>query len=103
MTTSKTPTSPSSRDLQPYLSGIESFAQRLAATPAARTAGAEYDDLVQEGMLAAYIALRKGVDPTPSVGVRMKDWIRLQKRQREGDPIPYETLLPTEVPAGGEG
>lgn len=106
-TTSPTTTSPSrgvtDRDLLPYLSAVEFHARRLAASPPARQAGAEYDDLVQEGLLAVTLSLMRGVDPLLVVANRMKDWIRLQKRQRDGDPVPYEALLPTESPGGGAG
>lgn len=103
MTTSPTKTSPSSLDLLPYLPLVEGHARRLASTPQARQAGAEYDDLVQEGLLAVHLSQLRGTDPTLVIANRMKDWIRLQQRQREGDPIPYEALLPTEAPVGGAG
>jgi DNA-directed RNA polymerase specialized sigma24 family protein len=105
-TTSQTTTFPSresSDDVRPYLEIIEVSATRLANSPQARRAGAEYDDLYQEGMVAALLSLRRGVNPTLVIANRMKDWIRLQQRQRAGDPIPYEALLPTEVPVGEAG
>lgn len=106
MTTSPTTTSRSSEqrepDITPWIPIVESTAHRLAASPSARQAGAEYDDLVQEGLLHVLLSLRRGVDPKLGLANRMKDWIRLCRRQSDGDPVPYEALLPTETP-GGEG
>lgn len=109
MTTSATTTSPSrpvrSEDILPYLDYIASTATRLARSPRARRAGAEFDDLFQEGMLAVIVSLPKGIDPMLVIANRMKDWIRYQRRQRSGDPVPYGAMLPTESPLerlGGE-
>jgi DNA-directed RNA polymerase specialized sigma24 family protein len=106
MNPSKTTTSRSSvtdADIRPYIPTVESHATRLAGTRRARRAGVEYDDLYQEGLMTVLLSLRRGVNPMPVIANRMKDWIRLQIRQKEGDPIPYETLLPTEAPDDGAG
>lgn len=105
MTTSATTTSPSrgqftDDDIRPYLGYIDATAARLASTPDARRAGAEYDDLRQEGMQAVLFSLQRGTNPFLVIENRMKDWITYMQRQRKGDPIPYEVLLSTDVPVG---
>lgn len=87
-------------DLTPWLPIVEGTARRLAASPRARQVGAEYDDLVQEGLLSVVINLRKGHDPKLAIANRMKDWIRYLGRQSAGDPVEYGALLPTEAPNG---
>lgn len=87
-------------DLTPWIPIVEGLAHRLAASPRARRVGAEYDDLVQEGLLAVIISLRKGVDPKLVVQNRMKNWIRFIGRQVAGDPVAYGAFLPTEAPDG---
>jgi DNA-directed RNA polymerase specialized sigma24 family protein len=59
---------------------------------------AEFDDLVQEGLINVWQSLQRGV--TPSKGLierRMVNWIRLMGVQRgkaQRDPIAYEVMLP---------
>jgi DNA-directed RNA polymerase specialized sigma24 family protein len=67
--------------------------------------GAELDDLVQEGRIATWQALSKGIRPSPDVvRFRMSGWVRLLARQRRHETAPYESLLPLDdyasVPAG---
>lgn len=102
MTTSpRTTTSRSSEpDLTPWLPIVEGTARRLAASPRARQVGAEYDDLVQEGLLSVVINLRKGIDPKLAIANRMKNWIRFLGRQVAGDPVAYGAFMPTEAPDG---
>lgn len=39
---------------------------------------AELDDLVQEGLIAVWVSLEKGIEPSAQfVGFRMKNWARL--------------------------
>jgi hypothetical protein len=85
----------------PWLGYVDAVASRLAASGRARRAGVEYDDLYQEGLNAVFLSILRGTDPKLPIENRMKDWIRLQKRQKDGDPVPYETLMPTEAPGGG--
>lgn len=87
-------------DLTPWIPIVEGTARRLAAFPRARLVGAEYDDLVQEGLIAVVIKLRQGIDPKPAIANRMKDWIRYLGRQAAGDPVAYGAMLPTEAPDG---
>lgn len=54
--------------------------------------GAEYDDLVQEGLISVWRSLAKGVGPSAdTVTKRMIDWTRYLRRY---SPVPYEELLP---------
>lgn len=70
---------------------VESRAAALAATPGAKRVGAEYDDLVQEGMIAVWQSTERGHDPTLVVVNRMRDWVRyLGKRDGEG----YQAHMP---------
>ena len=76
-----------------YLALVESLAEKHAQSDA--TAGAEYDDLVQEGLIDVWQALSRGVTPSAeNIERRMIDWIRFQRRQRRGEIGSYETLLP---------
>lgn len=60
--------------------------------------GAEYDDLVQEGLIQVWQSLERGVTPaTHMLENRMKDYVRWLGtqvgRSRDGS-TPYEALLP---------
>ena len=40
--------------------------------------GSEYDDLVQEGMVAVWLSLNNKTEPTDHyIGYRMKNWVKL--------------------------
>jgi hypothetical protein len=57
--------------------------------------GAEYDDLVQEGLVFVWLSLSKGITPSADlVSKRMISWIRFINKQ---NPIPYNELLPMEA------
>lgn len=103
MTTSPTTTSRSNErdpDLTPWIPIVEGIAHRLAASPRARRVGAEYDDLVQEGLLSVVLSMRKGINPKLAIENRMKDWIKYRGRQTTHDPVEYGAMLPTEAPDG---
>lgn len=95
-----------------YRPQVEDVARRLAGSRAARDVGAEYDDLVQEGLISVWQALQRGVTPSMEVVLdRMKSWMRLLARQTGRDipqplrpqHIPYEQLLPLDdLRAAGE-
>lgn len=87
-------------DLTPWLPIVEGTARRLAASPRARRVGAEYDDLVQEGLLSVVLSLRRGIDPKLAIANRMKDWIKYRARQTANEPTEYGAMLPTEAPDG---
>ena len=62
----------SSEAVAEYLSRVESFARRFNGV-----GGAEYDDLVQEGLLRVFLNLRDGkaVSGT-AIKNAMRDWVR---------------------------
>lgn len=78
-----------------YRGLVESLAQKFVGSPRAIRAGVDYDDLVQEGLIDVWRAIEAGVAPSAdNIANRMRDWIKLQLRQLQGDPVPYEDLLP---------
>lgn len=69
-----------------YRGLVESLAAKLANSRAARDARAEYDDLVQEGLIDVWLALDGGRHPgEEGIRRRMVDWIRRMGRQRRGE------------------
>jgi len=89
--------------LRNYAGLVDSLARKLSAGPRAAQVGAEYDDLYQEGMIAIWQALGRGVTPSAEIiEDRIRNWFRWLGRQT---PVPYEALLPLDdysgVQAGG--
>jgi DNA-directed RNA polymerase specialized sigma24 family protein len=91
-----------------YRDLVESLARKFVGRNQA-----EYDDLVQEGLINVWQTLERGVTPSAAlIEARMLDWVRLlgsqtgRGRKRNGDPIEYAELLPFErivgVDEGGE-
>jgi DNA-directed RNA polymerase specialized sigma24 family protein len=81
-----------------YRDAVEAIALRVSRGAVASQVGAEYDDLVQEGLMKVWQALEQGVTPSAeNIENRMKDWIKhlgsQVGRSRDGA-IPYETILP---------
>lgn len=75
-----------------YQSHIESLAWRYVGF-----ANAEFDDLVQEGRIAVWQTLSRGLRPsTQVIEGRMKDWVRYLRRLVHNDAVAYELLLPIE-------
>lgn len=75
-----------------YLGHVESLARKYIGF-----AEAEMDDLVQEGMIAVWQALSRGLRPsTQVIEGRMLDWVRFLRRLKHNDAIAYELLLPIE-------
>jgi DNA-directed RNA polymerase specialized sigma24 family protein len=61
-------------------------------------ADAEYDDLAQEGRIAVWTTLVKGIQPsTQVIEGRMLNWIRYIRRLQSNDQVAYDELLPIEV------
>jgi hypothetical protein len=93
-----------------YESTCAALARKIARTGRARRARAEYDDLVQEGRIAVWQALARGITPAAAqIEQRMMDWVRLmggqigqwspQHRKTDDTTLPaqhvnYERLLP---------
>jgi DNA-directed RNA polymerase specialized sigma subunit len=88
------------------LETVEAVALRVSKQGRAIRNGAEYDDLVQEGLIQVWQNLERGVDPQHYVEFRMLDyvrWLGLQigvSRRCEKAPelcpqhVPYEAMLP---------
>jgi hypothetical protein len=75
-----------------YQSHIESLAWRYVGL-----GNAEFADLVQEGRIAVWQTLLRGLHPsTQVIEGRMKDWVRYIRRLLANDAIAYELLLPIE-------
>lgn len=68
-------------------SRVESIARQLAGID-----GVEYDDLVQEGLIAVWQSLENGVPPTSTfIRNRMLNWVKYVRRQLPAD---YQDILP---------
>jgi hypothetical protein len=60
-------------------------------------ARAEFDDLAQEGRIAVWQSLARGLRPSTAViEGRMIDWVRYLQRLERNDAIAYERILPIE-------
>ena len=60
-------------------------------------AQAEFDDLVQEGLIAVWQSLARGLRPSSEViEYRLISWVRYLDRLTRNDGIAYERLLPIE-------
>jgi DNA-directed RNA polymerase specialized sigma24 family protein len=63
------------------------------ARPFVGRAGAEMDDLHQEGLIFVWESLADGVDPSARmIQNRMKNWVRTLSRQRRGDDLSLEEI-----------
>lgn len=57
--------------------------------------GAEHDDLVQEGLIAVWMSIHKGFDPSRQViEGRMKNWAKFLGSQL---PTEYNDMLPLDL------
>lgn len=71
-------------------SRVESIARQLAGID-----GVEYDDLVQEGLIAVWLSLENGVAPTNGfIRNRMLNWVKFVRRQLPAD---YQDILPLDT------
>lgn len=91
-----------------YREAVEAVAERMARTAGAIQVGAEYDDLVQEGLINVWQTLERRVEPSADIiENRMRDYVRWLGLQvgrgrvcKDEDPlscpqhVPYEQLLP---------
>lgn len=93
--------------LRKYAGLLDSLARKLSASPRAAQVGAEYDDLYQEGQIAIWQSLQRGVTPSADFAEnRMRDWLKFLGGQKGMRPclddeklncpqhVPYEALLP---------
>lgn len=75
-----------------YLPLVERLARNFTGY-----SGAEYDDLRQEGMIAVWQTLGRGLRPSITVvGGRMLDWADFLLRLKRNDAVAYEKILPIE-------
>lgn len=81
-----------------YRGLVESLARRLVGRN-----DAEFDDLVQEGLIIVWQSLERGIAPSAAViEGRMTDWVRLlgtqvgRGRGKSGEAVEYLVLLPLE-------
>ena len=95
-----------------YKPKVEAIAEKLANSPRSKRVGAEFDDLVQEGLLDVWQSLTRGITPSlATCELRMRDWIRYMARQKgEWLPakgmeqhIPYDQILPLDDYRAAEG
>jgi len=71
---------------------VESLAELLS-----RRSRDERDDLIQEGLIAVWEALRSGKPVTEdNIVKRMRKWLRYRGRQKRDVPTSYDKLLPME-------
>jgi len=79
---------PAERRVVAYEKMIASAARRFSRA-------AEYDDLVQEGMIAVYKCHEFAEQPLiiASIYNRMKDWVRYVKRLRHYHSVSYEEIM----------
>jgi capsular polysaccharide biosynthesis protein len=81
-----------------YREAVEAIALRVSRGAVAIQVGAEYDDLVQEGLINVWQTLERGIAPSADmIENRMRDYSRWLGKQigrgRDGS-VPYEALLP---------
>lgn len=88
-----------------YLGLVESLATKFVGRNSA-----EYDDLVQEGLIHVWRSLERGITPAAAqIENRMNDWVRLlgtqigRGRGKSGEAVEYGQLLPLDkaVPLDG--
>lgn len=80
-----------------YLPRVQGLARRFNGV-----AGAEYDDLVQEGSLRVFILLRDG-QPVSNTAIKnaMRDWVRVCGRRGYAVPMVEEAISRYESSAPG--
>lgn len=87
------------------VAAYEGWIEHLARPYVGRQ-GAELDDLMQEGRIAVWQTLQKGIRPSETVVQgRMSNWVRFLARQRRNEAVSYSLLLPMDdyssIPAVG--
>ena len=82
----------SNEAVEAYRDHVEALARNFVGL-----GNAEFDDLVQEGLIAVWQAQSRGLRPSNAViRGRMLDWVRYLRRLQSNDAIAYELLLPIE-------
>ena len=79
------------RDINDRVADYSGLVESLAHKFVGRN-GAEFDDLVQEGLINVWQTLERGITPAASViEDRMKNWVRYLGRT---SPVDYGQMLP---------
>lgn len=88
------------RDINDQIAGYRGLVESLAHKLVGRNE-AEFDDLVQEGLIIVWQSLERGVTPSAAViEGRMTNWVRLlgtqigRGRGKSGEAVEYVELLP---------
>lgn len=77
-----------------YSGLVANIAERMARSQQAKIAGAEYDDLYQEGLIAVWQTLLRELRPAKDViEYRMQNYIRNMRRQSKAE---HFEILPIE-------
>lgn len=85
------------RDINDQIAAYCDLVESLAHKFVGRN-GAEFDDLVQEGLIHVWQSLQRGIHPAAEqIENRMKNWVRWLGRR---DPVEYGTMLPLDEPVG---
>lgn len=81
------------------VAGYRGLVESVASRYHSRHILAEYDDLVQEGLIAVWRALEKGDTPGPDyIRNRMRDYVRkLHRESRHEETLPYDDERGTET------
>lgn len=78
-----------SQEVAAYRQLVEDLAHRYVSLKVM----CEYDDLVQEGLVAVWDSLRRGRAPSAEyVRLYMRGWRTKMERQRRGDPIAEQDM-----------
>lgn len=88
------------RDINGEVAGYRDLVESLAQKLVGRN-DAEFDDLVQEGLIDVWQTLERGIVPKADlIERRMLDWVRLlgtqvgRGRGKSGEAVEYAELLP---------
>jgi DNA-directed RNA polymerase specialized sigma24 family protein len=83
-----------SEDVAAYTQLVEKLARKHIGR-----AQAEFDDLVQEGYIAVFLSLKRGIHPSAEIiENRQRDYVRYLNRLSRLEAASYEAYLPTESP-----
>lgn len=88
-----------SEEVAAYRQLVEKLARRYVGS-----AGAEFDDLVQEGLISVWEALRRNNNPSAEVvQYAMRMWVRFLRRLQRGDTIATDYLRLDSATEDGPG
>jgi DNA-directed RNA polymerase specialized sigma subunit len=84
-------------DINDRVAGYRGLVESVASRYRSRHILADEDDLIQEGLIAVWHALEKGIEPGPDyIRNRMKDYVRkLNRPSRHEETVEYNDELGT--------